>query len=121
MSNIVFIETSDDKGIALKVTFDGIKYKVEVSKGQIKKEAFVSCSFTPTFWNGYVRPKRVLNSGGEISPRSRERIRNLNKEDCMIIKSLLDTDFYKFTMQQVAFSYYPKAEASFKFIVETRE
>lgn len=49
MSNIVFIETADDKGIALKVTFDGIKYKVEVSKGQIKKEAFVACSFTPTF------------------------------------------------------------------------
>lgn len=38
----------------------------------------------------------------------------------MIIKSLLDTDFYKFTMQQVAFSYYPKAEASFKFICRNK-
>lgn len=34
----------------------------------------------------------------------------------MIIKSLLDTDLYKLTMQQVAFLYYPSASATFKFI-----
>src|SRR5690242_19247282 len=39
----------------------------------------------------------------------------------MIIKSLLDTDLYKFTMQQVVWSRFPHAHAEYAFKNRTRD
>lgn len=49
VDNLVFIATADDKGINLKVSFDGNQYIVEVFKDHVRRQAFVPCSFTPLF------------------------------------------------------------------------
>jgi hypothetical protein len=49
MDKIEFINTTDDKGITLKVTYDGRNYLVEVFKDNSYYQQKVNCSFTPTF------------------------------------------------------------------------
>lgn len=49
MNKIEFINTTDHKGITLKVTYDGKSYLVEVFKDKSYYQQTVACSFTPTF------------------------------------------------------------------------
>lgn len=48
-SEVEFINTQDDKGISLQITYDGVKYKVKVWFGKTVKEQSVPCSFEPRF------------------------------------------------------------------------
>lgn len=49
MNKVEFINTTDHKGITLKVTYNGHNYLVEVFKDKSYYKQEVSCSFTPTF------------------------------------------------------------------------
>jgi hypothetical protein len=49
MNKIIFVETQDDKGINLKISYNGKNYLVEVFKDKEILSQEVMCSFTPTF------------------------------------------------------------------------
>lgn len=62
-----FINTTSDDGMNLVVSYDGSCYTVVVSKNHIKKEAKVSCSFTPTFGMDILDRNNCLAKAEELA------------------------------------------------------
>lgn len=67
MNNIVFINTQDNKGINLKVTYNGTCYLVEVFKDHLRYKQEVNCSFTPTFGMDILDQNECLNVAEQLA------------------------------------------------------
>lgn len=67
MSKVEFINTTDTKGITLKVTYTGRNYLVEVFKDKSYYKQDVPCSFTPTFGMDILDQNECLKIAEELA------------------------------------------------------
>jgi hypothetical protein len=74
MNKIEFINTTDHKGITLKVTYTGQEYLVEVYKDKSYYQKIVGCSFTPTFGMDVLDQNECLKVAEELAVKVEQEL-----------------------------------------------